>query len=60
MNIEEAETVTFTLGKWDVRFLEDAREIARNSKDPSKKIGCKIVRPDKSPAGEGYNGFLVG
>lgn len=48
------------MSKWDIRFLEDARHIARNSKDPSTKCGAVIVRPNKTIASQGYNGFPIG
>lgn len=48
------------LNKWDISFLEDARETARRSKDPSKKCGCVIVRSDRTVAGQGFNGFPKG
>lgn len=43
--------------KWDDRFLTLAAEIASYSKDPSTKTGAVIVRPDKTVAAMGYNGF---
>lgn len=43
--------------KWDIRFLELAKEIATWSKDPSTQVGAVIVRPDKTIASLGYNGF---
>jgi dCMP deaminase len=46
--------------KWDLRFLELAKHIAEWSKDPSTKVGCVIVRPDKTIASVGYNGFPRG
>lgn len=46
--------------KWDIRFLEMARLIAGWSKDPSTQTGAVIVRPDKSVASVGYNGFPRG
>lgn len=42
---------------WDTRFLEMARLIASWSKDPSTKVGAVIVRPDKTIASLGFNGF---
>lgn len=42
---------------WDERFLGLALHIAQWSKDPSTKCGCVIVRPDKTIASFGYNGF---
>lgn len=46
-----------TQPKWDYRFLEAAKFFAQWSKDPSTKTGAVIVRPDKTIAGIGYNGF---
>lgn len=46
--------------KWDARFLNLAKQIAQWSKDPSTKCGAVIVRPDKSIASTGYNGFPPG
>jgi dCMP deaminase len=45
---------------WDVRFLRLAREISSWSKDPSTKTGAVIVRPDKTVASLGFNGFPKG
>lgn len=46
--------------KWDDRFLALAKEVASWSKDPSTKVGAVIVRPDKTIASVGYNGFPRG
>ena len=43
--------------KWDRRFLELATTVAGWSKDPSTKVGSVIVRPDKTVAALGFNGF---
>ena len=43
--------------KWDYRFLEVAKLISTFSKDPSTKTGGVIVRPDRSIASVGFNGF---
>lgn len=43
--------------KWDVRFIELAKLVASWSKDPSTKCGAIIVRPDRTVASLGYNGF---
>ena len=43
--------------KWNKRFLELADTISLWSKDPSTKVGCVIVRPDKTIVSVGYNGF---
>mmetsp|Transcript_12236 Transcript_12236/g.28525 ORF Transcript_12236/g.28525 Transcript_12236/m.28525 type:complete len:377 (+) Transcript_12236:93-1223(+) len=46
--------------KWDVRFLELAHLIAQWSKDPSTKVGCIIVGPDREVRSTGFNGFPRG
>lgn len=46
--------------KWDRRFLEMAKLVSTWSKDPNKKVGCVIVRPDKSIVSTGFNGFPIG
>jgi len=47
--------------KWDRDFLALAEWWAkRKSKDPSTQVGCVIVRPDKTIASMGYNGFPRG
>jgi dCMP deaminase len=48
------------IDKWDKRFLELAENISTWSKDNSTKVGCVIVRPDKTIASVGYNGFPRG
>ena len=48
------------LVKWDVRFLKLARHIAGWSKDPSSKIGCIVVGPDREIRATGFNGFPRG
>lgn len=45
---------------WDKRFFDLAHHIAQWSKDPSTKVGAVIVRPDKTIASVGYNGFPRG
>lgn len=46
--------------KWDDRFLGMAELISSYSKDPSTKVGTVIVRPDKTVASTGFNGFPKG
>jgi len=46
--------------KWDWRFLSMAEMVASWSKDPSTKCGAVIVRPDRSIASLGFNGFPRG
>ena len=43
--------------KWNLRFLEVAKLISTFSKDPSTCTGGVIVRPDKTVASVGFNGF---
>jgi len=43
--------------KWDLRFLEMAKLVSTWSKDPSTQTGAVIVRPDRSVASVGFNGF---
>jgi dCMP deaminase len=49
-----------SIPKWDKRFLELAQLVASWSKDPSTKVGSVIVRPDRTVASVGYNGFPRG
>ena len=48
------------MSSWDRRFLELAEHVAMWSKDPSTKVGAVIVRPDRTVASIGYNGFPRG
>ena len=43
--------------KWDRRFLAMAELVSTWSKDPSTKTGAVIVRPNRSVASVGFNGF---
>lgn len=43
--------------KWDGRLLRLAAEIATWSKDPSTKVGCVVVGPDREVRSTGYNGL---
>jgi dCMP deaminase len=54
------DTITMSNDKWDWRFISLAYEIAQWSKDPSTQVGAVIVRPDKTIASVGYNGFPRG
>lgn len=51
---------TGSISKWDLRYLGLAEYISSFSKDPSTKCGAVIVRPDKSLASVGFNGFPKG
>lgn len=46
--------------RWHTRFLALAGHVATWSQDPSKKVGAIIVRPDKTVASLGFNGFPRG
>lgn len=46
--------------KWDRRFLALARHIAQWSKDPSTRVGCVVVGPDREIRSTGFNGFPRG
>ena len=48
------------LKKWDLRFIEMARNAASWSKDPSTQVGAIIVDDDKRVISVGYNGFPKG
>lgn len=42
---------------WDLCMMEQAVGFSKMSKDPSSKVGCVIVSPDKTRITGGYNGF---
>lgn len=44
-------------GKWHERFFDLAALVGSWSKDPSTKVGAVIIRPDRTIASVGYNGF---
>lgn len=46
--------------RWDRFYLGMADYIASASKDPSTKVGAVVVRPDKTVASLGFNGFPRG
>ncbi len=46
--------------KWDRRFLLLAQHISDWSKDPSTKVGCVVVGPDREIRSTGFNGFPRG
>jgi dCMP deaminase len=48
------------MSHWDGRFLSLAHLVGTWSKDPSTKVGACIVRPDRTIAAVGYNGFPRG
>lgn len=45
---------------WDSRFLDLAEQIARWSKDPSRKIGAVAIGSEGQVLAQGYNGFPRG
>ena len=46
--------------KWRARFIKLAEEVSTWSKDPSSQVGAVIVRPDRTIASVGFNGFPRG
>lgn len=46
--------------RWDQFFLGMAEYTATASRDPSTKVGAVIVRPNKTVASIGFNGFARG
>lgn len=46
--------------KWDRRFLAMADFVSKWSKDPSTQVGAIIVRPNRTLASVGFNGFPRG
>lgn len=45
---------------WDAYFLDMAGLVAGRSEDPSTKVGCVIVGPDREVRSTGYNGMPRG
>ena len=45
---------------WDQRFLNLAKHISQWSKDPSTKVGCVVVGPDREIRSTGCNGLPRG
>ena len=45
---------------WDEYFIKIAEAVSAKSKDPSSKMGCVIVDPNKRVVSLGYNGMLQG
>jgi dCMP deaminase len=45
--------------EWDKRFLDEAVNISKWSKDPSTKVGCVITK-DRAILSTGYNGLPRG
>lgn len=50
----------YEINKWDLRFLDLAKEIATWSKDPSSQIGAIAVGKNRRILSTGYNGFPRG
>lgn len=48
------------MSKWDFRFISLAEHIGTWSKDPSTKVGCVVVGPDREIRATGYNGLPRG
>lgn len=45
------------LSSWDQRYIRMAKHVALWSKDPSTQCGAVLVRPNKTLASVGFNGF---
>lgn len=45
------------LTSWDIKHLNKAEFVSRNSKDPSTKVGAVITTMSNRPVSEGYNGL---
>jgi dCMP deaminase len=43
--------------RWQEYFMRLAKQVATGSKDGSSKVGAILVRPDKTVASIGFNGF---
>ncbi|WLA44136.1 deaminase [Bradyrhizobium elkanii] len=56
----ELEIARVKKARWDRYFLNVAQAVSTASKDPSTKVGAVIVRPDRTMASFGYNGFPRG
>jgi len=48
------------MSKWDIRYLNLAKEVSTWSKDPSSKIGAVAVGSKGQVLAQGYNGFPRG
>jgi dCMP deaminase len=48
------------MNSWDKRFLELAKLVSTWSKDPTTKVGCVLVRKNKTIASVGFNGLPQG
>jgi dCMP deaminase len=46
--------------KWDLRYLDLAKNVSEWSKDPSSKVGAVIVNQNNQVVSVGYNGFPKG
>jgi dCMP deaminase len=46
--------------RWDLRFLDMAKLISTWSKDPSTRVGCVVIGPDREVRSTGFNGFPRG
>lgn len=46
--------------RWLNHFMQMCKLVASMSKDPSTKVGAVIIRPDRTVASTGYNGYPRG
>ena len=58
--IESNLAPTVGSGGWDRRFLKLALQLGEWSKDPSTRLGCVIIGPDREIRSTGFNGFPRG
>lgn len=59
-NPRPRQAVIPSVESWDATFLGLAERFAQRSKDPSTKVGCVIVGPDREVRSMGYNGLPRG
>lgn len=59
-NPQDSPRVLDDQDRWHFRFLELAFLMSTWSRDPSTKCGAVLVRPDKTVASLGFNGFPQG
>lgn len=50
----------FLTDRWLEHFMQMCKLVSSMSKDPSTKVGSVIVRPDRTIASTGYNGYPRG
>lgn len=48
------------MNNWDIKFIGQARETAKWSKDTNRKNGAVVVNDDNIVISQGYNGLPIG